>query len=261
MFDNNSNYNNGRPPEKRGSPSWLTFVVGGIMISSGISYMARNSINGMILGLILFAAGMIMVLLNALVPVLGGRIGKKEKKPKIKEEKIRCPKCRAEIEKYYNFCPVCGLSMNEEEEDDQEMISKQVKMKLGMIVSINAYTNNEELKNCAALFRDLVTNVLRRVEDKPQLMENREIRNLFNLYLPKISDVIENYKEVVQQSIPAGKKLALEDDLCQILYKENMALEDLKGRLSDEDIMDISAEIDAIEEKLARDGYGQKDAV
>jgi hypothetical protein len=34
-----------------------------------------------------------------------------------------------------------------------------------------------------------------------------------------------------------------------------MALVEITNKLNDDDILDISSEIDAIEEKLARDGY------
>jgi hypothetical protein len=57
------------------------------------------------------------------------------------------------------------------------------------------------------------------------------------------------------QKLPAEKRLAVEDDLCKVFYKENMALVEITNKLNDNDILDISAEIDAIADKLARDGY------
>ena len=53
----------------------------------------------------------------------------------------------------------------------------------------------------------------------------------------------------------------MEDDLCQVFYKENMALVEITNKLTDDDILDISAEIDAIEDKLMRDGYSAKQEV
>ena len=69
------------------------------------------------------------------------------------------------------------------------------------------------------------------------------------------------HKEVTERKTPAEKRLAVEDDLCQVFYKENMALVEITNKLTDDDILDISAEIDAIEDKLMRDGYSAKQEV
>ena len=173
----------------------------------------------------------------------------------IREKKIRCPRCSAEIKDVYNYCPMCGHSRFAEETNEQEKNHEQVRMYLGMIDSVKLFSANQELLKCTAYFSELVNDILKRTEDKPELMGNRDIRNLYNLYLPKIAGAIEDYKEMLIKKIPAEKRLALEDDLCKVFYKENMALVEITNKLNDDDILDISSEIDAIEEKLARDGY------
>jgi hypothetical protein len=172
-----------------------------------------------------------------------------------RENMTRCPKCSAETMSYYNYCPLCGHSMSPDDVTEQEKISAQVRMYLGMVDSVRLFSSNEELIKCTEYFSELVSGILKRTEDRPQLMESRDIRNLYNLYLPKIAGALENYKEMVLQKIPAEKRLAVEDDLCQVFYKENMALVEITNKLNDDDILDISAEIDAIEGKLSRDGY------
>ena len=87
------------------------------------------------------------------------------------------------------------------------------------------------------------------------LMNAEEIVRVINNEDKKIAGAIEDYKEMLIKKIPAEKRLALEDDLCKVFYKENMALVEITNKLNDDDILDISSEIDAIEEKLARDGY------
>jgi hypothetical protein len=173
----------------------------------------------------------------------------------IRENMIRCPKCSAEMMAYYNFCPVCGHSMSPEDVSEQEKTTEQVRMYLGMAGSVRLFSSNEELIKCTEYFCELVSGILKRTEDRPHLMESREIRNLYNLYLPKIAGALENYKEMTIRKIPAEKRLAVEDDLCRLFYKENMALVEITNKLNDDDILDISAELDAIENKLVQDGY------
>ena len=179
----------------------------------------------------------------------------------VREKISRCPRCSAEMKEFFNYCPVCGHAIDAEADSELDQELESVRMYLGMVSSVKLYSANDELIKCAEYFGELVSGIVKRVEDKPELLGSRDIRNLFHLYLPKIAGAMENYKDVTERKTPAEKRLALEDDLCQVFYKENMALVEITNKLTDDDILDISAEIDAIEDKLLRDGYSAKQEV
>ena len=178
-----------------------------------------------------------------------------------REKVSHCPRCSAEMKEFFNYCPVCGHAIDAEADSELDHELESVRMYLGMVSSVRLYSTNDELIKCTDYFGELVSGIIKRVEDKPELLGSRDIRNLFHLYLPKIAGAMENYKEVTERKTPAEKRLAVEDDLCQVFYKENMALVEITNKLTDDDILDISAEIDAIEDKLMRDGYSAKQEV
>lgn len=231
------------------------YIIGLILMVWGSNEMRGYGVQN-ITGLAMFIIGAVTILVPTLAPhIKTHRLSKPPKQPhKPKEKKLYCPHCKAEIKDTFNFCTVCGKSLISEG-DDMTKMAEKARMQAGMVASIREYTSNEELINCTRYFRNQIENILKRVQDKPELLDSRDIRNLFNLYLPKLAGIVEDFKSMADQGLQPSKRLLMEDDICSVFYKQNMALVSMLDKLTNDSMTDIAAEIDAVEEKLKRDGY------
>ena len=172
----------------------------------------------------------------------------------VRKEKKYCPNCGEEIKRRTKFCVMCGCSFEEALFTEHEKMVDAAKKDLKETGNVD-FADNMELLDKVTEYKHLLSSIIKRVEENPDLINNREITSLFNLYVPKIRSVIDNYKDVISQNIPDEKREKLESDLCIVFSKENGALIEIINELNDEDILDISSDIDAIIEKLERDGY------
>lgn len=175
----------------------------------------------------------------------------------VRKEKEYCPNCGSEIKKKTKYCMMCGFNFEEDLLTEQDKAIKKGKGDLIDTVFIDNSVNQELIEQ-ASEYNSLLTGLLKRIETNPEILENRDVKAVLNLYAPKIKQVADNYRAVVLQNITDEKRAQLEKDLCSVFEKENNALIELNNKLNEEDIMDISADIDAIIEKLGKDGYTTK---
>lgn len=116
---------------------------------------------------------------------------------------------------------------------------------------------NEEISAKLYRMETITTQIFGYVEKHPNKLP--EIRKFMNYYLPTTLKLVNAYREFDAQTVSGNNIVGTKKEIQEILDTINVAFENLLDSLFEDDAMDISSDISALNIMLAQDGLKESD--
>ena len=146
-------------------------------------------------------------------------------------------------------------------EDSQKAAAKAAAAEgrsyIQQIKAANAAIPNEEISAKLCRLEDVTTRVFSYVEGHPDKLP--EIRRFMSYYLPTTLKLVNAYRQFDSQPAAGRNIAAAKKEIQDILDTINTAFENLLDSLFEDDAMDISTDISALQIMLAQDGLTDPD--
>ncbi len=110
----------------------------------------------------------------------------------------------------------------------------------------------EDISNKLDKLEDICRRIFSYVEQHPSKLP--QIRKMMSYYLPMTLKLVEAYVQLENHSIATPSVKDSKAEIHSALDKINLAFETLYGRLMENDLMDLSADISVLETMLAQEG-------
>ena len=85
------------------------------------------------------------------------------------------------------------------------------------------------------------------------------VRKLYDFYLPKTISVLEQYKNIFSSGLPAKSVKQLREELLAAIDKSNEVYNNILTSLYERDMMELSAEMQALQAMFAMEGLLDSD--
>ena len=156
-----------------------------------------------------------------------------------------CSECGARLRRESMFCLNCGIPV-----DAQACYIAELKDSGKALVR---KTDKDSLNNIISLTKKIYA----KAEGHDEL--KLKTRDIFEHYLPMLTEVISRYKEANKHSNLKGDMKAVKDDLTEVLDTTERAFEIALEELCEKDIDELIANIEVLKNKIARDGLLDSD--
>lgn len=144
----------------------------------------------------------------------------------------------------------------EEQKAKMDALSKEEKLLL-RIREVNKLVTDELITEKLNDMEKIITRILARVEQKPE--SRRVIEDFYTQYLPKAVSISESYAKIYATGIENDDTESLKQELAKSLETCNDAFHHLYERTYDDDMLELSSEIAALNSKLNYDGLTKSD--
>ena len=153
---------------------------------------------------------------------------------------MKCVYCGTLLRNQSNFCLGCGKPVNAMECYIAEM------QESGKVLTRK--TDKESLNRII----DYTGKIFERTHLNPEL--KYEVRDFFETYLPKITEVLSRYKDVKDHPGMEEELKEVKNDLTEVLDTTEEAFILMHQYLCENDIMELKVNIEALKAQIARDG-------
>lgn len=107
----------------------------------------------------------------------------------------------------------------------------------------------DEIRGSADVVCKLMEKILQTLKEQPENIP--EARQFFDYYLPTLDNILTRYVRVEESGIPAAD---MEESVRECLENIRLAMEKQYASLFDDDILDLSVEIEVLKTMCKRDG-------
>lgn len=138
----------------------------------------------------------------------------------------------------------------EEKTDDEKIkVLHNGRTNLVQLRSMTARVNNTEIRSLSNKVCDSIDKILVTLKEKPNKITS--VRQFFNYYLPTLGEIITKYDRIEKSGVPADD---VTEKVKKYLTDINSAMEKQYNSLFDDDILDMSVEMEAMTMAVKRDG-------
>ena len=148
---------------------------------------------------------------------------------------------------------VMAQEVNTEETKRGETLSDAQKY-IDKISSLNAQIPQEEITNGLYQTCDLLNKI---EKSKHSKQDEQKLNKLYDYYLPILTGILENYKQLQDNAVKGDEFKKCEAQLIKTIMLINQALKTLYSDMHEDDYMNINADINTLQTLLQKDGYGE----
>ncbi len=232
MGGNNSNYN-----RKSGGT--------GFLITAGIVFLALRGLPGLLLGVVIGAG------VGAIASIVGKKLdttthNRRDREREAQEELLRRQEEERRRREEASKIPLTG------NQQADNVILKGQEM-LNTIRDENIVITDETLTAQMNTLSDKCYQIFRTVSDEPAKAPH--VRKFMNYYLPTTLKVLANYRLMQQRGVSYQDMSQARDSAVRCMNMVLTACQKQIDALHKENMLDISTDIDVMEQMLKRDGY------
>ena len=232
MGGNNSNYN-----RKSGGT--------GFLITAGIVFLALRGLPGLLLGVVIGAG------VGAIASIVGKKLdttthNRRDREREAQEELLRRQEEERRRREEASKIPLTG------NQQADNVILKGQEM-LNTIRDENIVITDETLTAQMNTLSDKCYQIFRTVSDEPAKAPH--VRKFMNYYLPTTLKVLANYRLMQQRGVSYQDMSQARDSAVRCMDMVLTACQKQIDALHKENMLDISTDIDVMEQMLKRDGY------
>ncbi len=140
---------------------------------------------------------------------------------------------------------------DEKKEDTVEEFTGNYKETIDLIKQLNDQIKDETTSLKIDKIEELTTKIFKVLEEKPE--KKQILRTFLNYYLPTTLKLLDDYRRLETQSGNSANIRKARKDIENILDTLVMAFEQQLDAMFEEDVLDISSEISALESMMAQD--------
>lgn len=123
---------------------------------------------------------------------------------------------------------------------------------INKINDLNAQIPQEEITNGLYQTCDL----LNKIElSKQSKQDAQKLTKLYDYYLPILTGILENYKNLQDRAIKDEEFTKCESQLIKTIMLINQALKTLYGEMHEDDYLNINADMDTLQTLIKKDGF------
>ena len=157
-----------------------------------------------------------------------------------------------------------GRLLREQEEQEKQRIENDpVQKELSQLLSegkhyvkeirrLNDEIVGEDISKQLDDIEDIVASIFETVKRKPEKMS--ELRKLMQYYLPMTIKVVTSYRDFENESVPSEQLEESKREIKETLNKVKVAFVTLREKLFQEDILDVSTDLDVLEAMMSQEG-------
>ncbi len=232
MAGKNSNYN-----RKSGGT--------GFLITAGIIFLALKGLPGILLGVVLGAG------VGAIASIMGSKLdttthNKRDLERMQQEERLRQEQEERRRKEEASKIPLTG------NEQADNVILKGQEM-LSTIREENILITDETLSAQMDTLSDKCYEIFRTVSEEPS--KAPQVRKFMSYYLPTTLKVLANYRTMQERGVSYHDMVQARDSAVRCMNMVLTACQKQIDALHKENMLDISTDIDVMEQMLKRDGY------
>ena len=157
-----------------------------------------------------------------------------------------------------------GRVLREQEELEKQKIEKDPVQKevMHLVTEGNRYVkeirrlNDEilgaDISNQLDKIEEIITSIFEIVKRKPE--KRAELRKLMQYYLPMTVKVVTSYRDFENEKIPSRQLEESKKEIRETLDKVIMAFEALREKIFQEEVLDVSTDLDVLETMMSQEG-------
>lgn len=157
-----------------------------------------------------------------------------------------------------------GRLLKEQEEKEKQRIENDpIQKELARVLSegnryvkeirrLNDEIIGEDISEQLDKIEEVVASIFELVKRKPEKIP--ELRKLMQYYLPMIIKVVTSYRDFENERIPSEKLEESKQEIKETLDKVKVAFVTLREKLFQEDVLDISTDLDVLEAMMSQEG-------
>jgi len=224
----------------------------GFLITAGIIFLALKGLPGLLLGVVIGAG------VGAIASIMGSKLdttthNKRDMERQRQEELARQEqeKARLEEEERIRREKASMIPLTGNQEADNVILKGQEMLKT--IREENSAITDETLSAQMDTLADKCQQILRTVSEEPAKAPH--VRKFMSYYLPTTLKVLANYRTMQQRGVSYSDMSQARDSAVRCMNMVLTACQKQIDALHKENMLDISTDIDVMEQMLKRDGY------
>lgn len=155
------------------------------------------------------------------------------------------------------------LLREQEEQEKQKIESDPVQKELTQILAegnryvkeirrLNDEILGEDISNQLDKMEEIIASIFELVKRKPEKMS--ELRKLMQYYLPMTIKVVTTYRDFENERVPSEQLEESKREIRETLDKVISAFVALREKLFQEDVLDVSTDLDVLEAMMSQEG-------
>ncbi len=149
------------------------------------------------------------------------------------------------------FMRSANAEVPEEQPETVEEFTGNYKETIDHIKELNSQIKDEKTSGQIAKIEELTTKIFKVLEEKPE--KKSILRTFLNYYLPTTLKLLDDYRRLESQGVTSPTVKKAKTDIENILDTLLLAYEQQLDAMFEEDVLDISSEISALESMMAQD--------
>lgn len=232
MAGKNSNYNG-----KSGGA--------GFLVTAGIIFLALKGLPGLLLGVVIGAG------VGAVASIMGKKLDTTTHNRRDREREQQEAVLRRQQEEQKRREAASQIPLTGDQQADSVILKGQEMLKT--IRDENIIITDETLSAQMDTLGDKCQQILRTVSDQPSKAPH--VRKFMNYYLPTTLKVLANYRTMQQRGVSYLEMSQARESAVRCMDMVLTACQKQIDALHKENMLDISTDIDVMEQMLKRDGY------
>ncbi len=149
------------------------------------------------------------------------------------------------------FMRNADVKVTEPKKETVEEFTGNYKEIIDRIKELNSSIKDEKTSEKISKIQDLTTKIFKVLEEKPE--KKNILRTFLNYYLPTTLKLLDDYRRLESQGVSSPTVKKAKNDIENILDTLLLAYEQQLDAMFEEDVLDISSEISALESMMAQD--------
>ena len=160
------------------------------------------------------------------------------------------------------------LLKEQEEREKQRIESDPVQKELSLVLSegnryvkeirrLNDEILGEDISKQLDKIEEIVASIFELVKRKPDKIP--ELRKLMQYYLPMTIKVVTSYRDFENERVPSEQLEESKQEIRETLDKVKVAFVALREKLFQEDVLDVSTDLDVLEAMMSQEGLIEDD--
>jgi hypothetical protein len=217
----------------------------GFLVTAGIIFLAMRSLPGLLLGVVIGAG------VGAVASIVGKKLDTTTHNRRDREREQQEAVLRRQQEEQKRREAASQIPLTGDQQADSVILKGQEMLKT--IRDENIIITDETLSAQMDTLGDKCQQILRTVSDQPSKAPH--VRKFMNYYLPTTLKVLANYRTMQQRGVSYLEMSQARESAVRCMDMVLTACQKQIDALHKENMLDISTDIDVMEQMLKRDGY------
>jgi hypothetical protein len=217
----------------------------GFLVTAGIIFLALRGLPGLLLGVVIGAG------VGAVASIVGKKLDTTTHNRRDREREQQEAVLRRQQEEQKRREAASQIPLTGDQQADSVILKGQEMLKT--IRDENIIITDETLSAQMDTLGDKCQQILRTVSDQPSKAPH--VRKFMNYYLPTTLKVLANYRTMQQRGVSYLEMSQARESAVRCMDMVLTACQKQIDALHKENMLDISTDIDVMEQMLKRDGY------